>query len=71
MRLWPWENPIVKRCACGRNYTLTAWRRLELAYTEPGEPGEHVEFRHCRCRSTLGVGFCADKRNTLFRSKAC
>ena len=64
------DTEICKRCAghgffyqhgCGATYTLELFRGLAFAYEEFWKPGEPIlpprmEFRHCVCRSTIGIG---------------
>lgn len=48
------DGDKVKRCRCGRHYSLCEWR--DLGYVGEQEfDGERWELRHCRCRSTLSL----------------
>lgn len=55
------ENPlgrakkVVKRCACGKAYTETSWKRLPLVRSEDAPRGrlDGLEYRDCSCGSTL------------------
>lgn len=53
----PTERP-VKACACGLQYSLEAWERLELlaARWDAGNDGIDVlQLRNCRCGSSIAV----------------
>lgn len=46
----------VKRCACGRRYTLAAWRALErIGVMRLDEDGPTLELRNCWCGSTISL----------------
>jgi len=55
-------SAIVKRCACGLDYTAEEWSRLPLVgyYDDDALDAEHpqattLELRNCMCHSTLTV----------------
>jgi hypothetical protein len=48
---------VVKRCACGRAFELSAWCALPLVGTHRDEVDrkEDLELRSCPCGSTIAV----------------
>jgi len=46
---------IVKRCACGRAFTVEQWRELRLVgvMRDEVDSDEDLEVRNCRCGSTI------------------
>jgi hypothetical protein len=46
---------IVRRCACGRSYTLAEWRRLRGPLIGSWPWGEVHEYRQCLCGSHITI----------------
>ena len=51
--------PPIARCACGRTYTDGQWSALRYVGMW-GDEEETLEFRNCRCDSTIAVGIDDD-----------
>ena len=54
------DEPIVKRCGCGRVYTESEWAQLPLYARQviPADddyPEEVLELKNCSCSSTLAL----------------
>lgn len=50
---------IVKRCACGRQYTLDQFRALPFSgvwHLNDGEEPSKLEQRDCPCGSSITIG---------------
>jgi hypothetical protein len=43
---------IAVRCACGLQFTLEQWAKLDLAGVQDDGDGEMLEMRNCPCGST-------------------
>jgi hypothetical protein len=48
------EDPtsVAVRCACGLQFTLEQWSKLDLAGVQDDEDGVMLEMRNCPCGST-------------------
>jgi hypothetical protein len=44
---------IVKRCACGQEYSAEEWRDLPLVGTMDDGEGGLLELKNCACKSTM------------------
>ena len=55
------KSPVIKRCACGCEYTAETWAQLPFGWighfdADSYRPEETTEFRHCTgCNSTIGI----------------
>lgn len=46
------DRDVAVRCACGLQFTLEQWSKLDLAGVQDDEDGAMLEMRNCPCGST-------------------
>jgi hypothetical protein len=46
---------IVKRCACGKRYSLAGWQRLPFQGVIQPEDNAFAELRLCACGSSIAL----------------